>query len=53
MVQIKDLGKKSRPVIYGEEKPGGFDPLTDMIGIIKTKKKINVEDILQERGFCF
>jgi hypothetical protein len=50
MVQIKDLGKKSRLVIYGEEKPGDLDPLKDMIGIIKTKKKINVEDILQERG---
>ena len=51
MVQIKDIGKNSRLVIFGEEKPGDFNPLKDSIGIIKTKKSINVEDILQERGF--
>ena len=51
MVQIKDIGKNSRLVIFGEEEPGDFNPLKDLIGIIKTKKSINVEDILQERGF--
>lgn len=51
MVQISDLGKKSKLVICGEVKPGDFDPLKDLIGIIKTKKNINVEDILRERGF--
>lgn len=50
MVRITDLGKKSRLVIYGEAKPGDFDPLKDLIGIIKMKKNINIEDILQERG---
>jgi len=49
MIRITDSGKKSRLVIYGEAKPGDFDPLEDLIGIIKTKKNINVEDILQER----
>lgn len=50
MIRITDLGKKSRLVIYGEVKPGDLDPLEDLIGIIKTKRNINVEDILQERG---
>ena len=50
MIRITDLGKKSRLVIYGEAKPGDFDPLEDLIGIIKTKRHINVEDILRERG---
>lgn len=49
MIRITDLGKKSRLVIYGEAKPEDFDPLEDLIGIIKTKKNINVEDILQEK----
>ena len=53
MIRITDLGKKSRLVIYGEAKPGDFDPLEDLIGIIKTKKNINVEDILQERDFKY
>ncbi len=48
MVHISDLGKKSRLVIGGEVKPGDFDPLEDLIGIIKTKKNINVEDILKD-----
>lgn len=50
MTRITDLGKKSRLVIYGEAKPGDFDPLKDLIGIIKTKKNTDVEDILQEKG---
>lgn len=50
MIRITDLGKKSRFVIYGEARPGDFDPLEDLIGIIKTKKSINAEDILRERG---
>ncbi len=50
MGRITDLGKKSRLVPYGEAKPEDFDPLEDLIGIIKTKKNINVEDILQERS---
>ena len=49
MIRITYLGKKSRLVIYGEAKPADFDPLEDLIGIIKTKKHINSEDILEER----
>lgn len=48
MIRISDLGKKSRLVICGEVKPGDLDPQKDLIGIIKTKKNINVEAILRE-----
>lgn len=51
MIRIRDLGKKSKLVIFGEIKPEDFDPLEDLIGIIKAKKGVNVEDILREKGF--
>ncbi|MFQ6089326.1 MAG: hypothetical protein ACE5K0_10550 [Candidatus Methanofastidiosia archaeon] len=47
---MKNLEKKSKIVIFGETKPKDFDPLEDLIGIIKTKKGIIVEDILKDKG---
>ncbi|MFQ5892028.1 MAG: hypothetical protein ACE5HW_04465 [Candidatus Methanofastidiosia archaeon] len=50
MIPIKELEKKSKIIIFRETKLRDFDPLKDLIGIIKTKKWVIVEDILKNKG---
>jgi hypothetical protein len=47
----KELGGVTKVVVFGVEHSVCFDPLEDLIGVIKIDKEIDIEEILHEKGF--
>jgi hypothetical protein len=48
---LQDLGKQAKILVFGTSKPMEFDSLKDLIGIVTAKKPIDVEELLDLRGF--
>lgn len=47
---LKKIGKHSKIIVFGSKKEPDYDPLEDLIGIVKLKRKIDVEELLASKG---
>lgn len=47
----KKFGGTVKVMVFGIERTANTDPLENMIGIIKIDKKIDVEEIIHQKGF--
>jgi len=49
--KLQEIGKNAKIVVFGLVKPMEYDPLKDLIGIVKVKKQLDVEELIDFRGF--
>ena len=47
----KELGESTKVVVFGVEHSVFFDPLEDLIGVVKMGGEIDIEEILHKKGF--
>ena len=50
-VALQEIGKHAKIIVFGLVKPMEYDPLKDLIGIVKVKKQLDVEELIDFRGF--
>ena len=48
---LPEIGKHAKIIVFGLVKPMEYDPLKDLIGIVKVKKQLDVEELIDFRGF--
>jgi hypothetical protein len=48
---LQEIGKNAKIAVFGLVKPMEYDPLKDLIGIVKVKKQLDVEELIDLRGF--
>lgn len=48
---LQEIGKNAKIVVFGLVKPMEYDPLKDLIGIVKVKKQIDIEELINFKGF--
>jgi hypothetical protein len=48
---LQEIGTNAKIVVFGLVKPMEYDPLKDLVGIVKVKKQLDVEELIDFRGF--
>ncbi|MFZ2070245.1 MAG: hypothetical protein WAV32_01305 [Halobacteriota archaeon] len=48
---LQEIEKHAKKIVFGLVKPMEYDPLKDLIGIVKVKKQLDVEEMIDFMGF--
>ena len=48
---LQEIGENAKIAVFGLVKPMEYDPLKDLIGIVKMKKQLDVEELIDFREF--
>jgi hypothetical protein len=51
LMVIQEIGKNAKVIVFGLARPMEYDSLKDLIGIVKAKKQLDVEELIDLMGF--